>query len=163
MATAIRYGVILGVLVEVWTYVMGYTGWYRDPKLVPLFFLVIPLEIVLVVLALRRTAAVSSYGQQLLNALVLCLVASAIIFAGSMVFTTVAFPRYFQELEAMGRQQMAAAGQTAEQIEAAIAAQRPMQTPLANAFAGVAGTTVTGMLVALIAAIPLRRRGSVPA
>ena len=43
MKTVVLPGVLLGALVAAWTFVMGFTGWYRHPTLQALFFLVIAL------------------------------------------------------------------------------------------------------------------------
>ena len=158
MPPTLRAGLILGFSVVAWTFVMGFTGWYKHPSLLFLFWLVIPLQVGVLLWALRGTAPGSGYGRQVWNGVSISLLASLIIFGGSLLFTTVVFPRYFQELEALGRQMMASQGQTPEQIEAAVRAQAPMQTPLANAMAGVMGTMATGFLVSLVAAIWLRRR-----
>jgi len=83
MSIPIRAGVLLGVLCTIWTFVMGFTGWYKDPVMLNLFFLVILLEIGIVIWALRQTAPEATWGGQIVNGLVLSLVASVIIFAGS--------------------------------------------------------------------------------
>lgn len=158
MRVPVRFGLVLGLLVVAWTFVMGFTGWYKDPGKVALFWLVIPLEIGLVVAALWKTRRESGYGRQVGNGLVVCAVASVLIFAGSLAFTTLAFPEYFQEVEAAGRAMMAAKGVPPDQIEAAVKAQAPMNTPLMNALSGVIGTLATGLVVALLAAIGLRRK-----
>jgi len=72
--------------------------------------------------------------------------------------STVVFPHYFQELEALGRQMMAKQGLTPAQIEAAVKAQAPMQTPRASAMAGAIGTVVTGFFTSVIAAVWLRKK-----
>lgn len=158
MRVPIRFGLLLGLLVVAWTFVMGLTGWYRNPAQAPFFGLVIPLEIGLVVVALWKTRREAGYGRQVANGLVLCAVASLLIFAGSLAFTTLAFPNYFQEIEAAGRAMMAAKGVPPDRIEAAVKAQAPMNTPLMNALAGVIGTLATGLVTALLAAIGLRRK-----
>ena len=43
--TVFRAGLLLGILVVLWTFVMGFTGWYRHPSLLFLFWLVIPLQV----------------------------------------------------------------------------------------------------------------------
>ena len=67
-----------------------------------------------------------------------------------------AFPNYFNELEAMQRQMLAAQGQSAAAIEEAIEAGKVAATPMANAMAGFIGTLVTGILVSAVAAIWIR-------
>jgi len=70
---------------------MGFTGWYKDPVMLNLFFLVIPLEIGIVIWALRKTAP-SHVGRAGRERPVLSAVASVIIFAGSLSSRRWRFP-----------------------------------------------------------------------
>jgi len=158
MSVPIRAGVLLGVLCVMWTFVMGFTGWYKDPVMLNLFFLVIPLEIGIVVWALRKTAAGATWGGQIVNGLVLSVVASVIIFAGSLLFTTVAFPNYFNDLQAAQTEMLKAAGMAEADIRTQVAASAAMQTPFMNAISGVIGTVVTGVVVAAIAGAFWRKK-----
>lgn len=158
MRTPIRAGILLGVLVAAWTFVMGFSGWYKDPVLLNLFFLVIPLEIGIVIWALRATAGDAGYGRQVANGIVLSLVASAIVFCGSLLFTTVVFPHYFEELQAIQAQMLKTQGLSEADIKTQVEAAAAMQTPLMNAFSGVIGTVVTGVAVAAIAGAFWRRK-----
>jgi hypothetical protein len=158
MPPTLRAGVILGLSVAAWTFVMGFTGWYKQPALLFLFWLVIPLQIGILLWALRGTAPTTGYGRQVWNGVSISLLGSMIIFAASILFTTVVFPRYFQELEALGRQLMAQQGLSPDKIEAAVRAQAPMQTPRASAMAGAIGTVFTGLFTSLIAAVWLRKK-----
>jgi hypothetical protein len=158
-------GVLIGVLCGLWTFVMGFTGWYRDPVMLNLFFVVILIELGGLYWGLRQTAAQGrTYGPQLLAGTMMAAIAGVIVIGSSLLFTTVAFPDYFQELEAMQRQMLAAGGSTAEEVEAAVQAQAVMQTPIANALAGFIGTLVTGFIgSAIIAAFvkaPSRASGA---
>jgi len=158
MSVPIRAGVLLGVLCVMWTFVMGFTGWYKDPVMLNLFFLVIPLEIGIVVWALRKTAAGATWGGQIVNGLVLSVVASVIIFAGSLLFTTVAFPNYFNDIQAAQTEMLKAAGMAEADIRTQVAASAAMQTPFMNAISGVIGTVVTGVVVAAIAGAFWRKK-----
>lgn len=159
MSTSVRAGVLLGVLVIVWTFVMGVTGWYKDPALGNVFFLVIPLEIGLLVWMLRRTAAEgATYGRQIANGLVFAVVASVLIFAGSYVFTTVAFPTYFADVCAMQEKVLRANGVSEADIAAQTKAAAPLQTPFMNALFGVIGTVVTALVGSAVAGFFIRRK-----
>jgi hypothetical protein len=158
MNIPIRAGVLLGVLCVLWTFVMGFTGWYKDPVMLNLFFLVIPLEIGIVIWALRKTASGATWGGQIVNGLVLSLVASVIIFAGSLLFTTVAFPNYFNDIRAVQAGMLKSAGLPEADINSQLAAAAAMQTPFMNAISGVIGTVVTGLVVAAIAGAFLRKK-----
>jgi hypothetical protein len=158
MPLVLRAGLLLGLLVEAWTFVMGFTGWYKDPALLNLFWLVILIQAGVLLWALRGSRDSAGYGRQVLNGVLVSAVASVLIFGGSLLFTTVVFPDYFRELEALGRETLAKGGLSPEQVEATLRAQAPFQTPLVNALMGVAGTLVTGLVVSLLAAIGLRRK-----
>jgi Zn-dependent membrane protease YugP len=158
MSIPIRAGVVLGVLCVVWTFVMGFTGWYKDPVMLNLFFLVIPLEIGLVIWALRKTAPGATWGGQVVNGLKLAAVASVIIFAGSLLFTTVAFPAYFNDLRTAHAEMLKSAGLPEAEIQSQVAAAAAMQTPFINAISGVIGTVVTGVVVAAIAGAFWRKK-----
>ena len=158
MNVSIRAGILLGVLCAAWTFVMGFTGWYKDPVMVNVFFLVVPLEIGIVIWAVRKTAATSSWGGQIANGLVLSVVASVIIFAGSLLFTTVVFPGYFNDIRAAQAEMLKSSGMAEAQIQTTLAASAAMQTPLMNALSGVIGTVVTGVMVAAIAGAFWRRK-----
>ena len=92
-------GILIGVLCAIWTFVMGFTGWYKDPTLSNAFFLVIPIEVAGLVWGLKRTASEErTYRAQLVAGTLMSVVAGVIIIASSLLFTTVAFPEYFREL-----------------------------------------------------------------
>jgi hypothetical protein len=157
--TIVRNGVLLGVLVEIWTVVMIATGWHKDPMLLNLFFLVIPLQVTILVMALRDTAAAGDvYGKQVLNGIGISLVAGGIIFLGSVFVTTVLFPNYFSELRTLGSEMLAKTGLSAAEIESRILANPGLYDPVANGVRGFVGTTVTGAVVTAITAFFVRKR-----
>lgn len=158
MNQILKTGVWIGALCVAWMFVMGFTGWYKDPALVNLFFLVILFEVVLLFVGLRATAASQVYGQQVVTGTLMSVVAAVIIFCGSLLFTTVAFPSYFADLRAVHEQMLRAEGKPQAEIDAALQAAAEGQTPLANAMAGALGTVVTGGLASAAIAIVLRRR-----
>jgi hypothetical protein len=158
MTIPIGAGLLLGVLCVIWQFVLGFTGWYKDPILLNLFFLVVPLEIGIVIWALRKTARGTTWGGQVLNGLLLSVVAGVIIFAGSLLFTTVAFPNYFAEIQATQAEMLKAGGLSEAEIGSQVAAAAAMRTPLVNALTGVIGTVVTGCIVAVIAGAFLRKK-----
>ncbi|MBK8793081.1 MAG: DUF4199 family protein [Holophaga sp.] len=151
-------GLLLGFLVSSWTFFMGVTGWYKDPTRLALFWMVIPIQIAVVLWTLHRTSAAAGYGRQVVNGVALSILASLIIFGGSLLFTTVVFPTYFADLEAIGRLKMAQDGLSQARIDELIRLQAPWQKPLPTAFAGVFGTWVTGLITSLLAAVWFRRR-----
>jgi len=161
MKNIVCAGGVLGVLVAIWTFVMGFTGWYKHPALLNLFWIVILIEIVVLVWGLRGTAAEGrAYWSQVGAGTLMSVIGAVIIFCGSILFTAVVFPHYFEELRAMGAEIMRAKGLTADQIARQQAAEAPYQTSVINALMGVVGTVVTGLVVSLIAAAFLRHRPS---
>ncbi len=154
-------GLLIGVLCGVWTFVMGFTGWYKDPVMLWAFFLVIVIEIVGLIWGLRQTAAEGrTYGGQIVAGTLMAVIAGVVIIGSSLLFTMVAFPDYFAELEAAQRQMLQAQGQTPEQIEAAIEAGKTSATPMANAMSGFLGTLVTGILASAVIALFLRGKAA---
>ena len=152
-------GILIGVLCAIWTFVMGFTGWYKDPVMLRAFFLVIPIEIGGLIWGLRKTAAQGrTYGGQVVAGTLMAVVAGLIIIVSSLLFTTVAFPDYFRELEAANRQILQAQGRSAAEIEEAVRASASMSTPMGQAMGGFIGTLVTGILASAVIAIVVRRK-----
>jgi len=158
MSTVLKAGIILGILVEIWTVVVVATGWHKDPALMALFFLVIPIQITVLVMALKQTAADAIYAKQVVNGLLISLIGGVIIFVGSYLLTTVVFPSYFDELRVAGTEILTKAGKTPEEIVVEMKKNESMYDPLQNSLAGFFGTSVTGLLVSMIAAIFLRKK-----
>lgn len=158
MHPILRGGITLGLAVAAWTCVMGYSGWYKHPSLLRLFWLVIPIQIAVLIWTLASTRTQQRYLRQVGLGLAVSILGAGIIFLNSLLFTTILFPHYFQELETLGRALMAQQGLRPDQIEAAVKASAPTQTPLFQAAAGAFGTVATGVLVSVLAAIGLRRR-----
>jgi len=156
-------GLLIGVLCGVWTFVMGFTGWYKDPTLSYVFFVVILIEIGGLIWGLRRTATEGrTYGGQVVAGTLMAVIAGVVIIVSSLLFTMVAFPDYFNELEAVQRQLLAEQGRSSAEIEEAVAASKVAATPMANAMAGFIGTLITGIIVSAIVAIKVRGRAAAP-
>ncbi|MDP2874778.1 MAG: DUF4199 domain-containing protein [Holophaga sp.] len=159
MNPTLTAGLLLGILVSAWSFIWVSVGWHRDPATFPLFWMVMPIQIVVVIWGLRKTAPHTGYGRQVVLGVAISVLGSLIIFGGSLLLTTVVFPSYFQDLERIGRMKMAQDGLNLARIDELIRAQAPWQKPLPAAFSGVFGTWVTGLLTSLIAAVWLRRKG----
>jgi hypothetical protein len=156
-------GLLIGVLCGLWTFVMGITGWYKDPVMVSVFYVVVLIEIAGLIWGLRQTAMRGrTYSGQVVAGTLMSIVAGVVIICSSLLFTTVAYPQYFEEIAAVQRQMMQEAQQTNEQIEEALNAMAPTLTPLRYALAGFVGTFVTGVLASAIIAIWIRARGPRP-
>lgn len=158
MSIPVKTGVMIGVACVVWTFVMGFTGWYKHPTLLNLFWVVVAIEVGLLVWGLCQTSAGRTYWPQVGAGTLASVVAAAIIFCGSMLFTAVVFPHYFEELRAVQEQMLTAQGKTADQIAAVQALAAPFQTPVINALMGVSGTIVTGFVASLVIAAFCRKK-----
>jgi len=158
MSSPVKTGVFIGVACVLWTFIMGFTGWYKHPTLLNLFWVVVAIEIGFLVWGLRQTAAVNGYWPQVGAGTLASVVAAALIFCGSMLFTSVVFPHYFEELRTIQAGMLTAKGQTADQIAAVQALAAPFQTPLINALSGVVGTVVTGFVASLVIAAFCRKK-----
>ena len=152
-------GIVIGVLCSVWTLVMGYTGWYKDPALSNVFFLVIVIEIGGLVWGLRRTAREGrTYLGQILAGTMMAIVAGVIIIGSSLLFTTVLFPNYAQEIEQMFRTTLQQQGKSHAEIAAAVHANAASWTPMAQAMSGFIGTLVTGIVASAVIGWFVRKR-----
>ena len=129
-------GLIIGVLCGLWMFVIGFTGWYRDPAMLAAFFVVIPIQAGGLLWGLRRTAAGGgTFRAQVVAGTMMSVVAGVIIVCASLVFTTIAFPDYH-------------------------AYRDTAFTPMGEALSGFMGTLVTGILISAIIAIFVRRSPS---
>ena len=136
-------GLLIGLLCGAWTFVMGFTGWYKDPALGDTLFIGVAMviEIVGLIWGLRKTAALGrAYGGQILAGTMMAIIAGVIIIAASLLFTTVVFPNYSVDVK-----------QTSE----------ASATPMAQAMSGFMGTLVTGIIASAIIGIFVRRHDPV--
>ena len=159
MNPTLAAGLLIGVLCGVWTFVMGFTGWYKDPSMSSAFFVVILIEVGGLIWGLKQTAAQGrSYSGQVVGGTVMSIIAGLVIIVFSLLFTTVFFPTYFQDLEAAYRTLLQQQGKTESEIAAEIAAWLPGQTPMRQAIMGFIGTFVTGVTMSAVLAIWIRAR-----
>ena len=154
-------GVLIGVLCGAWTFVMGFTGWYKDPAMMYAFFVVIPIEIGGLIWGLRKTAARGrNYRAQILAGTMMSIVAGVIIVASSVVFTTLVFPAYFTDIEQVYRTMLQQQGKSEAEIAAAIQANAASQTSMTQALNGFIGTLFTGIVASAVIAIFVRAKPS---
>jgi len=159
MKPTLKAGLVLGILVVAWTFVMGVTGWYKDPALLNVFYVVVLIEIGVLIWGLRLTAKEGkTYGGQVGAGTLMSVIGAVIIFFGSLLFTTVVYPNYFAELREIGRQALMGQGMTLEQAEAQMKLMEPMQTPFMQALIGAVMTVVTGFVASLVIAAVLRKK-----
>ncbi len=158
MNTTVKGGILIGVLCGVWTFVMGFTGWYKDPQMLSVFYVVILIQIGVLVWALRKTASEKPYGAQVGTGILMSVIAGVIIIPVSLLFTTVAYPHYFEELRVAQTQMFISAGMTETEAAAQVEMASQFQTPWYQAIFGFIGTLLTGAVASLIIAIFARKK-----
>jgi hypothetical protein len=152
-------GLVLGALVALWTFVMGLTGWYKDPALLNLFWMVILIEIAVLIWGLRETARQGrGYGRQVLAGTAVAAVSMPLVFAGSLLFTTVVFPRYFEEVRQVHEQMLRAQGLPADEVARQVAEVAKTQTSFISALSGAIGTLFTGVVASAVIAVWVRAK-----
>jgi len=161
MNTTTKGGILIGVLCAVWTFVMGFTGWYKDPVMMNMFYLVILIQVGVLVWGLRKTAADNTYGAQVGAGILMSVIGGVILIGSSLLFTTVAFPEYFSELRVVQTQMLIVEGKTEAEAAALIEMASQFQTPLFQALFGFIGTVMTGAVASLIIAAIARKKPAV--
>ena len=157
MKQSVLAGVVLAVLVALWTLVMGVTGWYKNPVAAMLFYLVIPINVAVVIWGLYRTKAEGRrYGGQVVAGVVIGIVAAILIFGNSLLFTQVLFPTYTEDVLAGQEELLRSSGASEEQIAAQLDIARTMMKPSIQAATGAFFTFLTTMVTTLIAAAFIR-------
>lgn len=163
MSPTVAAGLLLGVLCGLWTFVMGFTGWYKDPGKASAFFVVIAIEIAVLIWGLSRTAREGrTYSGQVVAGTMISIIGGIIIVGFSLLFTTVFFPNYFNELEVVYRDMLLKEGKSEAEVSALVAEWSAGQTPMLQALYGFLGTFVTGVVVSAVLAIWVRARPRSP-
>ena len=159
MNPTLAAGLLMGVLCGLWTFVMGFTGWYKDPDKASAFFVVIAIEIGVLIWGLTQTARKEgrTYSGQVVAGTMMSIIGGVVIIGFSLLFTTVAFPDYFKEIEGVQRAMLQQQGLSEPEIATTIA-NASGQTPMLQALAGFLGTFVTGVMVSAVLAIWVRAR-----
>lgn len=159
MNTIVKAGLILGLLCQVWTFLMGFTGWYKDPVLYNLFWVVILIQIGALIWGLQQTAAQGrKYGGQVGAGTMISAVAAVVVFFGSILFTMVVFPDYFDQMAEMQRTMLEDKGMSGEEIDTVMNAQAAFSTPIVNAVTGAIMTVITGCILSLVIALFVRSK-----
>jgi len=158
MTTTYKAGMYIGVLCGIWQLIMGLTGWYKDPAMYNIFFVVILIQVGVLIWGLKQTAPAKTYGGQVGAGTLMSLVGGGIIIIVSILFTALLFPKYFEEVRTMTIEMYKVQGKTEEEINALLSASQWSQTPIVTALSGFLGTLVTGLIASLIIAIFLRKK-----
>jgi hypothetical protein len=153
-------GILIGVLCGLWELLMGITGWYKDPTMMSLFWVVIVIQISCLVWGLRGTAAAGKqFWAQVGHGTLMSLIGGVIIFFVSLLFTTILFPNYFSDMRSVQEEILKKAGKTQTEITATLDKNAAMATPLMNALSGFTGTVVTGFVCSLVIGAFVRNKG----
>jgi hypothetical protein len=137
MNPILNAGVVIGALCALWTFVMGFTGWYKDPAMANMFFVVVLLEVGGLVWGLRQTAREGrTYGGQIVAGTLMAIIGGVIIIVSTLIFTMVLFP---DALETLG-------------------GGREGVTPMSQALEGFLWTLVTGILASAAIALTVRAK-----
>ncbi len=159
MKPTLKAGIALGLGVMVWTYLGGFAGWYKDPALANLFYVVILIQAGAIAWGLTMTrSAGKGYGGRLGAGILVSLYGAIIGIFTSLLYSLVLFPNALQEAKEMQLDQLATQGQTAEQIEMARKMMDVMFTPVANTAMGFVMTLLTGFVLSLILAAVIRKK-----
>ena len=150
MNPAVRFGLILGVVVAALGYLVPILGLHTNP-IVPTVFVgaAVVVNVVCVFLALRQTAADATWMRQVVNGLVVGAIGAVLIFVGSWTMTTWVFPNYYAEYVAAAREMLTAAGLSADQVAAQMAAIEGT-TPAGSAFSGAVGAIITSVVAGAV-------------
>jgi hypothetical protein len=159
MKPIVKAALLLGFSCMAWQLVMGITGWYLHPILLNLFWIVILIQIAILIWGLKKTALEGrSYWGQVGAGTLISVLGGVIIFFGSLLFTMVLFPHYFEDIRKTGEEVFRMAGRSETDIKTLLDAQAPTQTPFFSALFGFLGTVVTGFVISLIAAAFLHNK-----
>ncbi len=158
MNTVLKWSVILVALVTLMNLILVGTGLHANPLVGILgIVLAIGFNIAVVIMLLRKTRADCGYGKQLLNSILLGLIAGVLIFATSFLVLSVLFPNSIPEMIDGTIAFLESAPIDDDTRQAQIAAARET-TATAQATAGLIGTFFTSLLVGAILAIFLRKK-----
>ena len=158
MNTVLKWSVILVAVVTLMNLIIIGTGLHTNP-IAGILFVVLALvfNITALILLLRETRADCGYGKQLLNSILLGLIAGVLIFATSFLVLSVLFPNSIPEMIDGTIAFLESAPIDDDTRQAQIAAARET-TAMAQATAGLIGTFFTSLLVGAILAIFLRKK-----
>ena len=154
-------GVVLAVVVALFSIVFAAAGMHKNPALGWVFPVIATASTIGVVIwTLRKTRDEGKrYGGQLLVGIVLAFVAAVRLFVNSYLFTTMIFPNYLDEVRVVQEEQIATQPNlNQQQIDMQRKALDVVLTPKAQAGLGAIMTVISTGLVTLIAAIFVRKK-----
>ncbi len=158
MNVAIKAGVILAVAVSLVSAIWLGSGLYQNQALgaVPIVIF-IALTVGVIVWALRQTAAESGYGKQVLNALMIGIVAAVGITFLSWVMQSFVFTEAMEFTRQFQLDQLETQNLPDDQYEAAIKVLDVVTSPFVSALIGGIFTVITSFVTGLIVGFFQRR------
>ena len=158
MGSAVKWGIILALAVSVINPIWVLTGMHTSMTAAAGYLVVvIVLNIVAVILALRETSRTNGYGAQVAAGLVLGVVGGITIFLTSVVMLTYVFPQMVPEQVAAFRAAYEAMSITEDEKQVLISGLDAV-TPMSQALQGAMGTLFTSLIVGAITGAFLRRK-----
>lgn len=158
MKPTLRAGIVLGLAAVVWMFVYGFAGWYKDPALAAIWYVIILIQAGVLAWGLTLTRAEGKrYGGQLMAGTLISVYGGIIIIFASLLFTMVAFPDALDVARELQAEQLLKMGMNLEQIEAAQEGSFFL-SPAGNAVAGFIGTVLTGFILSLVLAAFIRKK-----
>ncbi len=158
MSITLKGGIFIGVLCALWSMVMMITGWYKDPVLMNVFFVVILIQMGVLVWGLKRTAEYQSYMGQVKIGSLMSLYGGIFLFLFSMFQTGVMYPHYFEDMRVMYSNLMLSQGLSGTELSTKVDEFMASQTSLMQAVSGFIGTVATGVVVSLIIGIFYKKK-----
>ena len=151
MNTILKAGIVLGVLVEIWSYLYVGVGWHKSPATSNLFWVVFLIQIAVLVWALRQTAAEGrGYGGQIVAGTLVSIIGGVLVVIGSYLCMTMVFPNYVHDVAVMQEQGLRAAGKSEAEIRQLMEMMAKTSSPAMAAIFGCIGTIVTGFVSSLV-------------
>ena len=160
MKSVIKAAVTLAVLAAVLSVIVALVGLHRtEPMLAQAAFIlpVIILNTGCIVWGLKGTAATNGYVRQVGNGIMIGVIAGVLIFGFSLLMLTVLMPGYLDEMKQATIEWLQTADIAEEMRDKQIATVEGT-TATTQSMAGLVGTVATRLVVAVIAAIFLRRK-----
>lgn len=158
MSVAVKWGVLLAVVVTVFNVVWVLAGMHTNPVAAIGYLAVVTiLAILSVVLALKATAGENPYGRQLLSGLVVGLVGGVVIFLTSWITLAFILPDTIPE-QVAGFSAAYESMPIPEEQKTALVAALENVTPVSSALQGFVGTVITCFVVGAITGAFLRRK-----
>jgi hypothetical protein len=158
MNAVVKGSIGLAVAVGVVSILFFVLGLHQNPlmSLVSIALFIV-FNVVAIYWVLNQTAAENTYGAQLLNGLLVGVIAGLAIFVLSWLNLAVIFPDALEETRVGTIEFLETSGLPQDQLDARIAKLDEM-TPLSQSVPGLIGTLATSVIVAAIVAIFRRKK-----